>query len=67
MKNTATPFTLVRIILAILEIFCIRASIGYTLMSGLMLSVFFGYLSSAQQVFQATYQLDELFPCILQY
>jgi DHA1 family bicyclomycin/chloramphenicol resistance-like MFS transporter len=56
------PFSLARIILAVSEIFCIRASIGYTLMSGLMFSAFFGYLSSAQQVFQVTYQLGELFP-----
>jgi DHA1 family bicyclomycin/chloramphenicol resistance-like MFS transporter len=56
------PFSLVRIISAVSEILCIRASIGYTLMSGIMFSAFFGYLSSAQQVFQVTYQLGELFP-----
>jgi len=56
------PFSLARIISAVSEIFCIRASIGYTLMSGIMFSAFFGYLSSAQQVFQVTYQLGELFP-----
>ena len=61
-KENRHPFSLVRIVLAVFEIFCIRASIGYTLMSGLMFSAFFGYLSSAQQVFQVTYQLGELFP-----
>ena len=61
-KENRHPFSLVRIVLAVSEIFCIRASIGYTLMSGLMFSAFFGYLSSAQQVFQVTYQLGDLFP-----
>jgi DHA1 family bicyclomycin/chloramphenicol resistance-like MFS transporter len=61
-KENRHPFSLARIFLAVSEIFCIRASIGYTLMSGLMFSAFFGYLSSAQQVFQVTYQLGELFP-----
>ena len=56
------PFSVPQIALAVVEIFRIRVSIGYTLMSGLMFSAFVGYLSSAQQVFEITYELGDLFP-----
>lgn len=61
-EDNRRPFSVLRIAMTVLEILRIRESIGYTLMSGLMFSAFVGYLSSAQQVFQITYKLGDLFP-----
>ena len=61
-EDNRRPFSVLRIGMTVLEILRIRESIGYTLMSGLMFSAFVGYLSSAQQVFQITYKLGDLFP-----
>jgi MFS transporter, DHA1 family, multidrug resistance protein len=39
-----------------------RTSCGYTIAAGLVFGAFVGYLSSAQQIFQQTYSVGELFP-----
>ena len=60
--NRRLPFSLVRMALAIREIFANRIAFGYTLATGLISGAFIGYLNSAQQVFQAQYGLGRLFP-----
>lgn len=55
------PFTITRIIIGIREICSYRTAVGYTLSAGFIYGVFVGYLSSARQVFQTTYQLGPLF------
>lgn len=39
----------------------IPAAVGYTITTGLIFGAFLGYLSSSQQIFQAQYQLGNLF------
>ena len=39
-----------------------RAAVGYTLATGLIFGPFVGYLSSAQQIYQTTYDKGPLFP-----
>lgn len=39
-----------------------RIAVGYTFSAGIVFGAFLGYLSSAQQIFQTTYGLGELFP-----
>jgi DHA1 family bicyclomycin/chloramphenicol resistance-like MFS transporter len=56
------PFSLRRIALAIREICGNRASLGYTIASGLVFGAFIGYLSTSQQVFQGQYGLGTQFP-----
>ncbi len=43
------------------EVFRFRALTGYTLASGAIFGAFLGYLSSAQQVFQVTYNSGDMF------
>lgn len=45
----------------IYEAFTYRALVGYTVASGIIFGAFLGYLSSAQQVFQSTYETGQLF------
>ncbi len=47
---------------AALEVCSIRAAIGHTVATGLLFASFVGYLSSAQQIFQQTYQVGKWFP-----
>lgn len=56
------PFSLKRISNSIREILKIRTTLGYILAAGLLNGVFFGYLNSAQQIFQEQYALGKLFP-----
>ncbi len=46
----------------VVEAFGYRAAVGYTLAAGCVFGAFLGYLSSAQQVFQITFGLGDLFP-----
>ena len=55
-------FCFAQLLLDIAAISRIRASLGYTLTMGFVFGGFIGYLSSAQQIFQVQYQLDESFP-----
>ncbi len=50
------------ILSAALEVCSIRAAIGHTVATGLLFAAFVGYLSSAQQIFQQTYQVGKWFP-----
>ena len=56
------PFSPRSIARAVAEIVRIRASLGYTLSSGLIFAPFIAYLSSAQQIFQQAYDTGALFP-----
>jgi len=56
------PFRLGRIALAVKEACGHRVAFGYTLAGGVVFGAFLGYLNSAQQIFQQTYGLGELFP-----
>ncbi|RME54492.1 MAG: Bcr/CflA family efflux MFS transporter, partial [Caldilineae bacterium] len=58
------PFSLGRIVAALMEILRSRMALGYTLTAGLVSGAFIGYLNSAQQIFQEQYALGELFPLI---
>jgi MFS transporter, DHA1 family, multidrug resistance protein len=44
------------------EVCLIRVSFGYTIAAGLVFGSFFGYLNSAQQIFQGLYGLGARFP-----
>jgi MFS transporter, DHA1 family, multidrug resistance protein len=57
-----SPYSLIRILLAIRETCTNRMAFGYTLAAGLIFGAFVGYLSSSQQIFQIQYQLADLFP-----
>ena len=61
LENRA-PFSLGRIISATREILKTRASLGYTVSTGLVSGAFIGYLNSSQQIFQEQFALGELFP-----
>ncbi len=56
------PLSLTRIGRGLREVFGNHVALGYTLMAGLILGAFQGYLSSAQQIFQFQYGLGMLFP-----
>lgn len=56
------PFSIAHITAGIREVCSYRRSVGYGLTAGCVFGAFVGYLSSAQQVFQTTYQLGALFP-----
>jgi len=45
----------------LLEIVRTRVSLGYTVATGLMYGMFLGYLGSAQQIFQVTFGVGDLF------
>jgi MFS transporter, DHA1 family, multidrug resistance protein len=55
-------FTFARTIHALQFIISNRTAIGYTIAAGLIFGPFIFYLSSAQQLFQKTYELDQWFP-----
>ena len=54
-------FSLRDITISIGEILRYRALTGYTVASGLVFGAFVGYLNSAQQVFEGTYETGDLF------
>ncbi len=56
------PFSFKRIISTMMTIFANRHAIGYTVTAGLVFGFFFGYLNSAQQIFQEMYGLGADFP-----
>jgi DHA1 family bicyclomycin/chloramphenicol resistance-like MFS transporter len=56
------PFSLKKILSALREICTTPVAFGYTIASGLIFGAFVGYLSSAQQIFQAQYGLGTRFP-----
>ena len=60
--DTHRPFSLKSIAKGIREACSYRPTVGYTLSAGIVFGAFLGYLSSAQQIFQTTYGLGELFP-----
>ncbi|NMW20798.1 MAG: multidrug effflux MFS transporter [Chlorobiaceae bacterium] len=61
-KEKRVPFSLKRIISTMGIIFGNRSAIGYTVTAGLVFGFFFGYLNSAQQIFQEVYALGAAFP-----
>ncbi len=56
------PFSMTAIMDGIRMYFGYRTAVGYTISAGIVFGAFIGYLSSAQQIFQTTYGLGELFP-----
>jgi DHA1 family bicyclomycin/chloramphenicol resistance-like MFS transporter len=62
MPDHRIPFSVSRVIRAFGEVCRNRISIGYTLVAGLILGAFIGYLNSAQQIFQEIYGMGALFP-----
>ncbi len=60
--NKRVKFSFKRIILAIREVCTNRISLGYTFAAAMVYGPFIGYLNSAQQIFQDTYNLGHLFP-----
>ena len=54
-------FSLSNIFSGIKEAASIRAAVGYTIGSGFVFGAFLGYLSSAQQIFQVTFGVGNLF------
>jgi len=61
-KEKRVPFSLKRIISTMGIIFGNRSAIGNTVTAGLVFGFFFGYLNSAQQIFQEVYALGAAFP-----
>lgn len=56
------PFSVMRIVRAMVEVLRTRAAVGAAMSAGLIFSAMIGYLSSSQQIFQDTYGLGDLFP-----
>jgi DHA1 family bicyclomycin/chloramphenicol resistance-like MFS transporter len=56
------PISPARLLAALREIAANRRAGGYTLVTGLIAGAFFGYLNSAQQIFQEQYRLGQRFP-----
>lgn len=57
-----SPFSLIRIALAVRETCTHRIAFGYTIAAGLIFGAFVGYLNSAAQIFQGQYGLGQQFP-----
>lgn len=55
------PFRLVPLWQGAVEVMRSRVAVGYTVASGMITGAFFGYLGSAQQVFEQTFQTGDLF------
>lgn len=60
--NDQADFTVTRTTSALQFIFTHRVALGYTIASGIMFGPFVFYLSSAQQLFQNIYGLEQWFP-----
>ncbi len=58
------PFSVKQIARAIVEVCRNRVAFGYTIVTGLILGAFLGYLNSAQQIFQELYGLGSRFPLL---
>lgn len=61
-EEDRADFTILRTKNALKIIFTNRAAFGYTIAAGVITGPFIFYLSSAQQLFQNTYGLDQWFP-----
>lgn len=61
-RDKRIRFSFAQLLLDIRGILRIRAALGYTLTMGCIFGAFIGYLSSSQQIFQAQYGLQDLFP-----
>ena len=61
-RERRIPFSFGQVLADVSAICCIRAALGYTLTMGFAFGAFIGYLSSAQQIFQVQYQLQDQFP-----
>jgi DHA1 family bicyclomycin/chloramphenicol resistance-like MFS transporter len=61
-KEKRVPFSFKQIIGTMMIIVGNRSAIGYTVTAGLVFGFFFGYLNSAQQIFQEVYALGAEFP-----
>ncbi len=57
-----SAFSVRRILAAAREVCTTRVAIGHTVATGFIFASFVGYLSSAQQIFQQTYEVGEWFP-----
>jgi len=60
-KENRRKFSVRNIVGGIVETLSYRAVTGYTLASGIIFGAFLGYLSSAQQIFQETFNKGEWF------
>jgi len=56
------PFSVHQLLFGFRETFSNRVALGYTLAAGCIFGAFVGYLSSAQQIFQTTFDKGEGFP-----
>jgi DHA1 family bicyclomycin/chloramphenicol resistance-like MFS transporter len=56
------PFSVKQIVDSTIQVVNIRATLGYTVIAGLVQGAFIGYLNSSQQIFQEQYALGDLFP-----
>ncbi len=56
------PFSAKEIAKAFAEVCRNRVALGYTVVAGFVMGAFFGYLTSAQQIFTEVYGLENLFP-----
>lgn len=54
-------FRVREILAGLMEIFASRIALGYTVATGLVYGLFVGYLGSAQQIFQETFGVGDLF------
>lgn len=61
-QEDRADFTVTRTLGALKIIFTSRVAIGYTIAGGIISGPFIFYLSSAQQLYQNTYQLGQWFP-----
>jgi DHA1 family bicyclomycin/chloramphenicol resistance-like MFS transporter len=61
-KEKRVPFSFKQIVGTMMIIVGNRSAIGYTVTAGLVFGFFFGYLNSAQQIFQEVYALGAEFP-----
>lgn len=61
-RERRRPFSVLRIVRAVVEVLRTRAAVGAAMAAGLIFSAMIGYLSSSQQIFQDTYGLGDLFP-----
>ena len=57
-----SAFSIRRILSAAGEVCTTRVAIGHTVAAGFIFAAFVGYLSSAQQIFQQTYEVGNWFP-----
>ncbi|HFC05304.1 MAG TPA: MFS transporter [Rhizobiales bacterium] len=61
-RNARRDFSIGGILSGISEACRYRTAVGYTLAAGLIFGAFLGYLSSARQIFQTSFNTGSLFP-----